>query len=188
MHSLYSVKKRVEANYVANRISLHQDIPKIRTEEFIERTANLADKHRDKDRSIVQSKTGDYDSPRHAETIYNLAKDRHLWAVDEPLKKNVALHTFRDRDKAAELFHACISPSKYVPERARIAQSLEAETFQGVRWSTVWWVRIPQAHGVTCHNPYRQALFADSKRAHASKTIAALPCLLQDSPAERRPT
>jgi hypothetical protein len=138
MHSLYSVKRREEANYVAYRISLHQDIPKIRTEDFNERTALLADKYRDKDRSISHSKSGDYDTPRHVETISNIAKDRHLWAVDEPLKQNPAHHCFRERHKSAELFHPCISPSKYVPERDRIAHNLEAETFQGIRWSTVW--------------------------------------------------
>ena len=143
MHSLYSVKKREEANYVANRISLHQDIPKIRTEEFTRRTIELADKHRDKDRSMTHSKPGDYDTPRHAENIFNLSKDRHLWAVDEPLRQNVTHHCFRDRNKTAELYHACISPCKYVPERTRIAKSLEAESFQGIRWSTVWYEFVP---------------------------------------------
>jgi hypothetical protein len=132
MHSLYSVKKREMADSVAFRINMHLDIPRIRTEEFIERTSSLADKYREK------SKTGEYETPRQLETTTNLAKDRHLWAVDEPLQKNASLHCFRDRDKVAELHHACISPAKYLPERTRIAQSIAAETFNGIRWSTIW--------------------------------------------------
>ncbi len=135
MHSLYSVKKKVQAEAHAQNISLHLDIPKIRSDQFVERTAIMADKYREKERAMKDS---DIESPRLAMSPQAIAKDRQLWAVDEPLHHNASLHCFRDRVKTAELFHGCISPCKYVPEKDRIAKNIQSESFEGIRWSTVW--------------------------------------------------
>ncbi len=135
MHSLYSVRKKEQAETNANKISLHLDVPKIRSDGFVERTAIMADKYREKERMM---KDGDIESPRMAMSPQAISKDRRLWAVDEPLRQNASHHCFRDRVKTAELFHGCISPCKYIPEKDRIAKNVQSESFEGIRWSTVW--------------------------------------------------
>ena len=66
------------------------------------------------------------------------AEDRHLWAVSEPLKYHSSLHDFRPRKFEAELAHPNVTPTKYVPEKVRIQNSLSSEKFEGMYLGTVW--------------------------------------------------